>query len=85
MPMSKGKRQRQTTLFAQLQLLNDLKALNPLDHKSIRKATETALYVLICLSIDYNHFPKHILDFIGCALSFIEIEKPIEKYGSLQK
>ena len=56
MPMFKGERQRQMTLFAQLQLLNDLETLNPLEHdESMRETAKNTFYVLNRMSINYNH------------------------------
>ena len=81
-PMLKVERQRQLASVAQQQLLDDLEALNPLDHESMREAAEATFDVLNGLAVDYNHFSANVLEFISCASSLAKIEKSIEKYGS---
>ncbi|KAJ7976317.1 DNA topoisomerase [Quillaja saponaria] len=77
-PISKAR--SWTAVLVQNQLIKLLETLDPLDYKSVKEAVDTHFEILDVLSVDYSTFSEHVLEFVGCISSLVDIEQSVKNY-----
>lgn len=76
---------QETVLHVQNQLLSRLESMDPLKPESMTMAVEATFDVLDRLSVDYMPFRERVREFITCASTLADMERPVNFEHSLQE